>query len=78
MPKTKAKPTEIVQFEIGVKNRKPFTVHADAWNFGNAYDAHAVFMLDGDVVFVIAHQKWDYIRRVGSRAKEAANVAPTT
>ena len=73
MPKTKAKPQETVEFEIGVKNRKPFRVKADSWNFGGYGDNHAVFMLKGDVVFVMAHQKWDYIQRV-SVWKEVNNV----
>jgi len=60
-----------VEFEIGVKNRKPFTVLADAWNFGNSYDTHAIFLLRGDVVFVMAYQKWDYIRRVSQPTEES-------
>lgn len=75
MPKTKARTGEVVEFEIGVKNRAPFHVKADGWSFGDAYNTHAVFTLHGDVVFVVAHQKWDYIRQVGV---EVANANPTT
>lgn len=63
MPKSKAKQGETVVFEIGVKNRKPYIVEADAWSFGG-YSEHAIFTLWGELVLVVAHQKWDYIRRM--------------
>lgn len=66
MPKSKAAPNRTVQFEVGVKGRKPMTVEADSWNAANIYATTSalVFTLHGELVLSLAPGKWDYVRRV--------------
>jgi hypothetical protein len=59
----KAKSLTPVEFEVEVKNRKPYKVTADSWRLGD-FNSSLVFSLRGQLVFTVAAQKWDYVERI--------------
>lgn len=63
---------EIVEWEVGVKNRKGYVVISDQMS-AQDYDGRLVFKLRGQIVMVVAHQKWDYVRRVTPFQVDAAS-----
>lgn len=65
MTKAKAKTGQVVEFDVAVKNRKPFRVAADSWNLGSGYDHQPLkFFLRGELVLSVPAQKWDFVERV--------------
>jgi hypothetical protein len=57
------KERQIKTYEVGVKNRKPFTIRADKFN-GGGFDADLKFHLNGQLVYIIHRHKWDYVRLI--------------
>lgn len=56
----------IISYEIGVKNRAPFSIEA---NSVQVVEGRLVMKKDNTTMFIAAAQKWDYVHRVGDNAE---------
>lgn len=64
MPRTKAAPNRVVEFDIGMKSGKVLRVAADKWSVYSTTNTALQFSLHGELVLALYPGKWDYIRRV--------------